>query len=143
MNLYSFARKYENLPFPGCFTTEKIDRGFLGKDPKTPCALLCLDVPADVFESVNEEVCKMYRKKKQYKYNYFGLILCGFGIEKARKNKFFCSEFVAHMLKKSGAVNIDKHPSVFRPVDFLKIDKLKLVYEGNIGGLRDKMLVKV
>ncbi len=143
MQLYSFARKYESLPLPGCFTTEKIDRGFLGKDPETPCALFYFDVTTDVFESVNAEVNMMYEKQHQYKYNYLGLILCGLGIEKTRKNKYFCSEFVSHILKKTGALPIEKHPSVFRPVDFLKMDELKLIYEGNIGGLRDKILINV
>ena len=141
MQLYSFARKYENLPLPGCFTSEKIDRGFMGKDPKTPCALYCFDVSEEVFDNTYSEVMKMYEKRKAYKYNYLGLILCGLGIEKTRKDKYFCSEFVAHMLKKTGALNIEKPTSLFRPMDFRKLPQLNLVYEGNIGGLKNKILI--
>ena len=143
LQLYSFARKYSNLPLPGCFTPEKIDRGFLGKDPATPCALYCVEVPTEVFENAHSEVLKMLEEKKKYKYNYLGLFLCWFGIEKVRKNKFFCSEFVAHTLKETGALNIEKPPSLFRPVDFQKIENLKLLYEGNIGGLRNKILINI
>ena len=143
MQLYSFARKYSNLPLPGCFTTEKIDRGFLGKDPKTPCALYCVEVPTEVFENAQSEVEKMYEEQKKYKYNYLGLLLCWFGIAKVRKNRFFCSEFVAHTLKTTGALNIEKPPSLFRPVDFQGIQNLNLLYEGNIGGLRNKILINI
>lgn len=143
MHLYSFARKYANLPLPGCFMSEKIDRGFLGKDPATPCALYCVEVSEDIFNNTHSEVMKMFEEQKKYKYNYLGLFLCWFGIEKDRKNKFFCSEFVAHTLKKTGAVNIDKPPSLFRPVDFQKIENLNLLYEGNIGGLRNKILINI
>ncbi len=141
MQLYSFARKYENLPLPGCFTTEKIDRGFMGKDPKTPCALYYINVSDDVFENLHDNVMEMYSKRKEYKYNYLGLFLCWFGIAKRRRNKYFCSEFVAHTLKEAGAIQIEKPPSLFRPEDFQKIPQLHLVYEGNIGGLRNKILI--
>lgn len=141
MQLYSFARKYENLPLPGCFVCEKIDRGFMGKNPKVPCALYSFDVPVETFENVRGEVMGMYRQKEGYKYNYLGLILCGIGIAKRRKNKYFCSEFVAHTLKKNGALEISKPSSLFRPTDFPKLPQLKLLYEGNIGGLRNKILI--
>jgi hypothetical protein len=141
MQLYSFARKYEHLPLPGCFTSERIDRGFMGKDPKTPCALYYIDVPVSVFDNLQESVMKMYNRRKEYKYNYLGLFLCWFGIAKRRKNKYFCSEFVAQSLTESGAISIEKPPSLFRPVDFQKISRLNLVYEGNIGGLRNKILI--
>jgi hypothetical protein len=142
MQLYSFARKYENLPLPGCFTSEKIDRGFMGKDPKTPCALYSIDVSGEVFDNSYDFVMEMYSRRREYKYNYLGLILCGIGIAKTRKNKYFCSEFVAHTLKEMGVADVKKPPSLFRPVDFQKMSQLKLVYEGNIGGLRNKILIK-
>lgn len=141
MQLYSFARKYEHLPLPGCLMNEKIDRGFMGKDPKTPCALYCFDVPMEVFETTYADVMSMYEKRMGYKYNYLGLVLCGLGIARTRKNKYFCSEFVAHTLKKNGALEIKKPPSLFRPTDFPKLSQLELMYEGNIGGLRDKILI--
>ncbi len=140
MQLYSFARKYVPLPVPVCFMNEKIDRGFLGKDPKIPCALYYVDVTVEIYENTYEEVMKMYADHASYKYSYLGIFLCWFGIERARKNKYFCSEFVADTLKKTGALPISKHPSLFRPVDFQGISELNLVYEGDIGGLRNKIL---
>lgn len=141
MQLYSFARKYVNLPLPGCLMSEKIDRGFMGKNPKVPCALYQLEVSEEVFESTYDNVMEMFEKRQGYKYNYWGLVLCGFGIEKKRKNKYFCSEFVASMLDQNGAVELPKPPSLFRPTDFPKLPQLKLLYEGNIGGLRNKILI--
>lgn len=139
--LYSFARKYENLPLPGCFMSERIDGGFMGKDPKTPCALYCVDVTDEVFENTYNSVMEIQSRREEYSYNYLGLFLCWFGIEKQRKNKFFCSEFVAHTLSASGAVALEKPPSLFRPMDFRKISDLRLVYEGNIGDFRKKYLI--
>ena len=141
MQLYSFARKYEKLPLPGAFVSEKIDRGFMGKNPNIPCALYRFDVPSETFQNVKDEVLRMYEQKSEYKYNYLGLVLCGWGIAKRRKNKYFCSEFVAHTLKKNGALEISKPSSLFRPTDFPKLSQLELVYEGNIGGLRNKILI--
>ena len=87
MQLYSFARKYEKLPFPGKLMTEKIDRGFLGKDPKTPCALYCIEVSEEIFEKTRSDILEMYKERNKYRYNYFGLVYCLFGIAKTRKNR--------------------------------------------------------
>ena len=139
--LYSFARKYQNLPLPGSFAVETIYSGFLGKYPKTPCALYSFDVTEDICEKIYADIMEVNRKRKIYKYNYLGLFLCWFGIKRVRKNKYFCSEFVAHTLKNAGALDIKKHPSVFRPGDFQEIPELDLIYEGNIEGLRNRTFI--
>ncbi len=141
--LYSFARRYIHLPFPVCFMNENIHRGFLGKNPKVPCALYYTDIPEEIYEKLHERVLRMLDEKKEYGYNYLGLLSCLFGIAWERHKKYFCSEFVAKTLKETNALPIEKAPSLVRPVDFQKISQLHLVYEGTISGLRNQIVSSV
>ena len=45
-----------------------------------------------------------------------------------QKNKYYCSEFVKHVLDQAGIKN--NLPDVVKPMDFLELEKYDVVYEG-------------
>ena len=47
-----------------------------------------------------------------------------------RKNKYYCSEFVKHLVD---VANIENNlPDIVRPQDFEKIDNVELIYKGKL-----------
>ncbi|MGE5613355.1 MAG: hypothetical protein ACM3XR_03025 [Bacillota bacterium] len=61
-----------------------------------------------------------------------GLFAVMLNIPLRRKNKFFCTQFVATMLQSSGIHDFGKDPSLVTPHDFYEIDCLIPVYEGRL-----------
>ena len=45
-------------------------------------------------------------------------------------NRYFCSEFVSHLLIKSNIYNSEKTPSLIKPSDLLSINDKEFIYEG-------------
>ena len=58
--------------------------------------------------------------------------MCLFGIPYNEQLRYFCSHFVADILKKSGAADMKKSSSLYLPGDLRNIDNLKIAFEGNI-----------
>lgn len=141
--LYSFARIKIDTPLPAGLRTEPFDSGFYHKYPHIPCALYELQVEDDVYESAKAEVEKMMSVAPLYHYNLMGLIFCRLNIPFNRKYHYFCSEFVSEILKKSNALILPKEPSLMRPGDYMNMEKLSCLYEGELFELiaiRAKML---
>lgn len=133
--MYSFARKYVNFPFIGAMVKEEIRAGVYGKFPKVPCCIFRIPVTDSQYEGVKQMVDTMWQNASRYKYNYMGLVFNYFGMSGHRDNRFFCSEFVYHVLKQNGVIDFNKQPSMVRPQDFMSIDG-EIIYEGNLNDLR-------
>ena len=96
---YSFGRKSANNPFIGGFVKEDLN-GKLFK--KAKCAIYKCSVSELEYKQMLNGVRQIEDDKQAYKYNFIGL----FGVllnRKINRNKaFFCSEFVATILKIGG-----------------------------------------
>ena len=139
-SLYSFARRYPSLPLPAGLVVEHLDRGFYRTQRGIPCAILRLRVPEAVYRSVRLRVMNMLRRSGEYRYSVLGLILCRHGIPAERKNRYFCSQFVAKVLSDAGALRLPKPPSLMRPADFADPALfsgcgIECVYRGRLGYL--------
>ena len=132
---YSFARRYTKLPLPAGFVHESIEKGLMAKSKKAPCELYRMAVSSDTYELLYDKFRKMMPRSKQYRYNVLGTFLCFFGIALKRKNKYFCSQFVAETLEELGVMNLTKSPELYRPVDIKNTLELQLCYKGTLGGL--------
>ena len=138
--IYSFGRKFASLAFPAGFTKDRLGKGFLRKHRKMPCVLLELPVEDDAYLRAKELVAVFEENSKDYRYNVLGLILCGRQIAYEREHHFFCSQFVATVLQKSGAAVIPKAPSLMRPADFIELPGAKVVFEGSVHTLEKLQL---
>jgi len=68
-----------------------------------------------------------------YHYNILGLATCSLGIPHRRSRHFLCSQFVADVLTEAGALDLPCDISLMRPVDFMRLEQLQLIYRGLLG----------
>lgn len=130
--LYSFSRKFVNLPLPAGLRTEPLTRGFYKKYARIPCALYALTVEDHVYEAVQREVFHMMEDAPHYRFNLIGLFLCKLGIPFHREHHFFCSEFVGEVLHRGKALTLPKVPSLMRPNDYAMLPELQCRYQGKL-----------
>lgn len=134
---YSFARKYEHFALPARLVMEAVGPEAGAKRRQIPCCLYELKVPAQVYIRLRRQVSQMYARRDQYHYNLLGALACYFNYPLPRENHYFCSQFAAALLERSGAVELGKAPDLVRPADFCRIDRFRPVYQGELGELRE------
>lgn len=136
---YSFARKYPRLPWPGGLIQEGVDRGFFSLHPNIPCCLYELEVSEDTYQFLCCRLRTMYANRERYHYSFLGTVACFVGRPFVRRHHKFCSEFVAEMLCESGAVELEQVPAMTRPMDFCKLEELRAIHRGKVGGLAESV----
>ncbi|MFK7691439.1 hypothetical protein [Paenibacillus sp. HJGM_3] len=128
-HVYSFGRKDQRNPWLGGFVRENM-RGDLMR--RAQCAVYQIRVTARQYDHLKSIIRAFEQNEHQYSFNLLGLIGVACGIPLKRKHKFFCSEFVAHVLSRAGIEAVDKPTGLVRPCDFAKSPALKPVYEGPV-----------
>lgn len=126
---YSFSRRKIHNPLIGGFVKEEYAR-WVEYFKNVQCCIYELEVTVQEYESIREIIQNFEDEKEKYKYHFLGLLAQSVNIDYERRNKFFCTQFVAHVLSESGALKLEKHPLHTRSEDFRSHEKLKLVYEG-------------
>lgn len=143
---YSFGRKITWFPLYGGFVIEHTDSGVYKAFGNTMCAIYRLDIEDHKFVSLERAVGRFIENKRIYGYNILGLFAVMMKKPLRRKNKFFCTQFVATMLADNGIHDFRKDLSLVTPQDFYEIPDLMPVYEGRLSELgrvmpRDSMTV--
>ncbi len=133
----SFGRKYPKLPFPGGLISEHLLKGYFVLHPKTPCMLLSLSVDDESYEKAKQQAEEMLKKRGDYHYNVLGLVYCKLGKYKKRETFYFCSEFVAEILKNIDTVDLPFEPGLMHPQNFAQIHGVSIKYEGTVGELAE------
>ncbi len=129
--LYSFGRIYPNIAFIGGFVHEGIQFGTFKKFYKTETKIYEKEVSDEQYEKIKETIAKFEENKSKYGFNVKGLVLAGFNKGYNPENKFYCSQFVTHVMKVSN-IDITKIPKAVQPQDLEKLDGLKLIYKGKL-----------
>ncbi|NTV89771.1 MAG: hypothetical protein HGA22_05340 [Clostridiales bacterium] len=137
---YSFGRKIVWFPLLGGFVIERPDAGVYKAFRDTACLVYELAVNEEQYELIKSEIDGFIKNRDQYKYNLLGLL--GILINKPnvpykRKNRYFCTQFVAERLMKSGIHDFKKDPSLVTSWDFHSIPGAVTVYEGLLSDLSD------
>lgn len=129
---------------PETFYTFKKDPGFCTEHPmeiyterkyNRHCRLYSMDVETSVYQKITQSLTTFTCHSNLYKYTELGVILCFLHLRYPRKNRYFCSQFVAEMLSESGALSLPKNTYLYLPNDFVNIPQLKLCYNGKLGYL--------
>ena len=128
---YSFARKYEHFALPAGLVEEQVT----GRRRAVPCCLYELSVSPEIYASLRRQISAMYAQRQRYHYNLLGALSCFFNLPLDRRDHYFCSQFVAGLLRDSGALELSKPPALVRPADFCQIHQLRTVHQGDMGGL--------
>lgn len=130
--IYSFGRKYPKNPLIAGFIEENVYVGTYRYFNQTRCQLLKMNVSSKEYFRIIDAIQDFKDNKNVYSYNFLGLI--GVAIRRPihRKNKYFCSQFVAEVFKKSGLHIWDIPPALVTPNDFLIHPRFEIVYEGRL-----------
>ena len=136
--LYSFGRKSMVWPLFSGFVQENIQNGIYKLKSNTSCLLMKLNVTKKEWRSIRQAVDHFISNENLYKYNLIGLV--GFLINREinRSNAFFCSQFVATVLKNVEDPTNARKPGLTAPHDFLAIPNKHIVYEGLLRNYRQK-----
>jgi hypothetical protein len=78
--------------------------------------------------------------KENYRYNLLGLFGVVFNKPVKRKNAFFCSQFVASVLKESNIIDFEKDLSLIEPSDLPHSAKFQLIYEGRLKDYNNRLM---
>lgn len=103
---YSFNYKGFVIEKPRKYIPEK-------RMPGSVC--IRIQVPEESYRLIEEEVSQFLEKKEQYAYSRWGVVLCLLHIPHKFENRYFCSQFVAEILLKAGAVALKKEESLYLP----------------------------
>lgn len=125
--VYSFGRKNPNNPFIGGFVKEDLrNKLFL----RSRGAIYSFWATDEQVLRMKEIIKAIETNQQNYKYNLTGLITYTFNKPSYRKNAYFCSQFVAHVLKEGANFNFWKPVSLVSPHDLQCLSNLQLEYEG-------------
>ena len=129
-DLYSFGRHNPHMPLPAGFVTENVHTGVYGRCGGSTCRVYKVPVSEEGYRKVVRILNFMKNQSGYYHYNLFGVVLCALKISRKRKARFFCSQFVAEMLFRAGAVQLPRPAHMRRPADLMDLPELELIYEG-------------
>jgi len=77
-------------------------------------------VTKEQFERLAEEINLYKKRSAELSYSVIGTLLCMIRIPSRFKKQFFCSQFVADVLRRSGTVKLKRKSSLYLPMHLLK-----------------------
>ena len=114
------------------FIVEKVTRYVRPEWKPLPCELYHIPVTEEHYQHIKEILRTFVERKSSLQYTKLGVLLSLLRIPHKRKNKYFCSQFVAEVLKDSQCAIISKHPSLYMPKDISKLPQKHLVFKGTL-----------
>ena len=100
-----------------------------------PCRLYEMEVSESVYQTVKKLLEESVEKKNTYQYSKLGVVLCLLRIPFRRKYHYFCSQFVAEILRDAEVTKLKKHVTLYHPGDFGKMPGMQLHFQGNLRGM--------
>lgn len=129
-DMYSFARKEINNPFDCGFIYEDIEAGIFGRDVDTMCSVYALPVTDAQYVKISGIIDDFKANKDKYAYNYLGIVGVVLNKSLEPNNKYFCSQFVDHVLVNSGIQLFEKEEGLVSPRDFKDALRERRIYRG-------------
>lgn len=74
-----------------------------------------LEISEEKYQKIKEMINNFIENREKYKYSKLGVAMCLIKIPIKRKEKYFCSEFVAEIIKNSGIIELKKKASYYSP----------------------------
>ncbi|MDL4839524.1 hypothetical protein [Aquibacillus rhizosphaerae] len=130
--MYSFGRKNPKNPFNGGFVKEDIFTGTYSRYKDTTCVIYKLKVTEREIEKMKRVLDVFIKNDDKFLYNILGVIGISLKEPVEFSNSYFCSQFVAEVLSRSGIKLWGKLPALVTPDDFRKNEYFHLIYEGKL-----------
>ena len=128
---YSFGRKNADFPIPGGFIQENAFKHVFAKYKNIPCLILKKEITDEQYEKLRDIIRDFIINKEKYSYAIISLFLADTHFSITNSKKFFCSQFVAKVLNDI-SISTPKVPEHMHPIDFLKIEGIEKIYEGEL-----------
>lgn len=130
-DVYSFGRKYKDDEMK--FANEDINAGVLNdvKD-RAEYALYVTFVDNKQFEKMQKKLVQFKKRAHKLKFSFIGLFNIAIGKETSRENEYFCSQFVAELLKAGDKSILNRDPSLYTPYDLAGIERMHFVMKGKL-----------
>ncbi len=138
--MYSFGRKTRYNVLNCGFIEENVDRGVYKDFDGADFCVLEVEVTPEEYCLMRAEVDSFLARREVFGYNLLGLTTFFTGIPVGKGEKYFCSQFVSHVLSKASWWHFD--PKLTKPMDFFKIPNKRIVYQGTLGEFRSKPRAK-
>lgn len=122
-SFYSFV-------FKKGFLVEKLTRYAKPGRPILPCRLYELEVSERVYHSIKSTLERFVRTRQTLRYTSLGVVLSILRIPYQRRNHYFCSQFVATVLRCAQAAPLKKSSALYHPRDFQQLPGARLCYQG-------------
>lgn len=135
--LYSFARRHIYNPFNSGFVLEDIETGIFGRDKNVYCSVYAVPVTEEQYQIVRRELKHFIENSDMYNYNYMGLVGILFGKNVSKDYNYFCSQFVSHVLSRSGIELFKKADGLIQPYDFHVQLQQQRIYQGKLSEYRE------
>ncbi|WP_138416563.1 hypothetical protein [Aquibacillus sediminis] len=130
--MYSFGRKNPKNPLHGGFVKEDIFTGTYSRYKETTCVIYKLQVTNREKQKMKRILDIFIKNDTKFLYNILGVIGVSFKEPIEFSNAYFCSQFVAEILRRSGIQLWDKLSVMVTPDDFRQNERLQLIYEGKL-----------
>jgi inositol transport system substrate-binding protein len=124
---------YYTFTYKG-FTVENIIRRATKPDRDPfPCELYEIEVPSHVYVDMQDRVRSFVDHSDDYRYTLFGAALRVFlNIPIRQERAYYCSQFVAEILKSSGAAKLEKGAPYYLPHHLRALRETKFMFKGNL-----------
>lgn len=114
------------------FVVEKITRYVRPDRTPFPCQLYELEVSDKAYQAIKKLLESFVEKKDDMRYNKLGVALSMLHIPYRRKHHYFCSQFVAAVLKHTQVARLKKDSALYHPGDFESLPGIRLCFQGNL-----------
>lgn len=104
---YSFTTKGFTLETAEKFSRHGIDGGQIYE----------INVTEQQYQQIKLELDRLSQTKSKYHYSYLGVFFCLLKMPFISKHYYFCSQFVAEMLKIANAIKLKKKAALYMPED--------------------------
>lgn len=128
--MYSFGRRRRYNLLNCGFVRENFQRGIYPCFPLARCCILEIPVTDEEYAAMIDRVKTFIEHDRDYGYNLLGVLVNAFGRGVARKNRYFCSQFVSDVLNITSFWSV--RPECTKPMDFCAIPHKQVLFEGDI-----------
>lgn len=128
--MYSFGRLNPYNPFIGGFVEEGKNHGTFKRFYKTQAMVLEFKVSVEKYKAIEYFIEYFKTNKREFHYNYLGVLFACFKMYHKSSKRFYCSEFVKTCLKVFDIENAKELPNIIKPIDFLKLENKNIIYTG-------------
>lgn len=88
-----------------------------------------IQITEAAYKNIQDILRFFLAEKDSYRYTRLGVLCCVLHIPMHWERHYFCSQFVAELLERSGAVTMRKTSSLFLPGDFIELIEGHLPYQ--------------